>query len=61
MGYRSTYEDRDKLFQSNPKAKPVNQSEVKKRLEGLFSAPKKPEFERCRDGHNPDAPRIAGL
>ena len=52
MGYRSTYEDRDKLFETNREAKPVNQREVKKRLEGLFSAPKKPEVDRCRDGHN---------
>ncbi|MFC1584917.1 hypothetical protein ACFL5V_05170 [Fibrobacterota bacterium] len=52
MGYRSMYEDRDKLFASNPQGKPVNQREVRKRLEGLFSTPKKPEIDRCREGHN---------
>ena len=52
MGYRSIYDDREKLFQSNPQARPVNQREVRKRLEALFSAPKKPEVDRCRNGHN---------
>lgn len=52
MGYRNNYEDRDKLFQTNIEDKPVNQRDVKKRLEGLFSEPKKTEENRCLNGHN---------
>ena len=54
MGYRSTYNDRDRLFDTTPEGKPVSKNMAKKKLESLFSGtPKKePEIDRCKDGHN---------
>ena len=51
MGYqgRSNYEERDKLFQTNPTDKPVDKNQVKKGLNDLFKSKSLPD--PCLQGH----------